>query len=77
MISPQRGGVYRQVTLGITMGPNCGNMRASLDYPKKSFRNIMGPGLLVNKNLKNYLSCDKIVRNGMKPHRFRQLTHFV
>jgi hypothetical protein len=42
-------------------------MRASLDYQKNSFRNIMGLGLLVNKNLKKYLSCDKIVRNGMKP----------
>jgi hypothetical protein len=28
---------------------------------KKSFRNIMGPGWLVNRNLKkNYTHCDKI-----------------
>ena len=37
----------------------------------------MGPGLLVNKNLKKYPSYDKIVRNGMKLYRCRQLTHFV
>ncbi len=37
----------------------------------------MGLGLLVNKNLKKYLSCDKIVRNGMKPQWLQQLTHFV